>query len=110
MKLADVWIGADWIMWTVFALVVILSIVLISGHESGIIAGYNTASKKEKAKYDTKKLCRTTGIGMLVISILILIMGLFKDVLPASFSYISLGIIILDCLVITVLGNTICRK
>lgn len=86
------------------------SIILISGHGGWFIAGYNTASKEEKAKYDEKKLCRTTGIGMAVISILILVSGLFEDVLPASFAWVLFGIIIIDCLVIIIVGNTICKK
>ena len=68
------------------------------------------ASKEEKAKYNEKKLCRTMGIGMSVIAILLLIMGLFENALPAFFVYISLGIILVDVVVIIILGNTICRK
>ena len=110
MKLADVSNGSDWIVWVVFLIFVVISIVLLSGHGSWFIAGYNTASKEEKKKYDEKKLCRTMGIGMAVISILILIMEVFEDVLPVSFVYISVGIILIDCLVIIIVSNTICKK
>lgn len=110
MKLSDVSNGPDWIVWIGFVILAVLSIVLISGHGSWFIAGYNTASKEEKAKYDEKKLCRTTGIGMSLISALILVSGLLEDVLPASFAYILLGIIVIDCLVIFIVGNTICKK
>lgn len=68
------------------------------------------ASEEEKLKYDEKKLCRTTGAGMAVIAVLILVMGLFGDVFPASFAYAALGIIIVDCLVIMIVSNTICRR
>ncbi len=68
------------------------------------------ASKEEKAKYHEKKLCRIMGIGMSVIAFLLLIMGLLESVLPAFFAYISLGIILVDVVVIIILGNTICRK
>ena len=110
MKLADVSNGPDWIVWVVFVIFVVISIVLLSGHGIWFIAGYNTASKEEKKKYDEKKLCRTMGIGMAVISILILIMEVFEDVLPVSFVYISVGIILIDCLVIIIVSNTICKK
>ncbi|MDE7268234.1 MAG: DUF3784 domain-containing protein [Lachnospiraceae bacterium] len=110
MKLADISNGADWIMWVVFVIFLIISIVLLSGHGSWFISGYNTASKEEKAKYDEKKLCKTTGFGMAVIAVLILVMGLFEDVLPASFAYISLGIILVDVLLMIVVCNTVCRK
>lgn len=83
---------------------------MISGHGSWLISGYNTASKEEKEKYNEKKLCRIMGTGMSVIAILILMMGLFENVLPAFFVYIALGIILADVMVMIVLGNTIGRK
>ena len=110
MKLADLASGPDWVVWIVFVIFAVLSIVLLSGHGSGVISGYNTASKEEKEKYDEKKLCRTMGIGMSIISILILIMWLFESVLPAFFVYIAVGIIVVDVVVIIILGNTLCRK
>lgn len=110
MKLADLSTGPDWIVYIGFVILAVLSIILISGHGSWFISGYNTATKEEKAKYDEKKLCRTMGIGMSVIAILILTMGLFENVLPSYFVYIALGIIFVDVTVIIVLGNTICRK
>lgn len=110
MKLVDISTGPDWIVYVGFIILAILSIVLISGHGSWFISGYNTASKEEKAKYNEKKLCRTTGIGMSVIAILILTMELFENVLPAFFAYMALGIVLADVVIIIVLGNTICRK
>lgn len=110
MKLADVSSGVDWIIWGVFVIFLVISIILLSGHGSWFISGYNTAPKEEKAKYDEKKLCRTTGFGMAVIAFLILVMRLFEDVLSASFAYISLGVICIDCLVIIIVSHTICKK
>ena len=110
MKLADLSTGPDWIVWIAFVIMAVLSVVLLLGHGSWFISGYNTASKEEKEKYNEKKLCRTVGIGMSVITLLILIMGLLKNILPAFFAYIALGIIIVDVVVIIILGNTICRK
>lgn len=110
MKLADLSTGPDWIVWIIFIILAILSIVLISGHGSWLISGYNTASKEEKAKYNEKKLCRTMGIGMSIIAILLLTMELLESILPAFFIYVSLGIILVDVVVIIVLGNTICKK
>ena len=57
-----------------------------------------------------KKLCRTMGIGMSVIAILLLTMGVFENILPAFFVYIALGIILADVVITIVLGNTICRR
>ena len=53
---------------------------------------------------------RTMGVGMSVIAVLILIMGLFENVLPAFFVYIALGIILFNVVVIIILGNKLCRK
>lgn len=44
---------------------------MIFGKGSWLIAGYNTASKKEKEKYDEKKLCRAVGIYCLAAGILL---------------------------------------
>lgn len=110
MKLADLSTGPDWVVYVGFIIFAVFSIVLISGHGSWLISGYNTASKEEKAKYNEKKLCRTMEIGMSVIAILLLIMGVFENILPVFFVYIALGIILADVVIIIVLGNTICRR
>ena len=55
MKLADLSTGPDWVVYVGFIIFAVLSIVLISGHGSWLISGYNTASKEEKAKYNEKK-------------------------------------------------------
>ena len=64
MKLSDLATGSDWTVWIVFVIFAVLSIILLSGHGSWFISGYNTASKEEKEKYNEKKLCRTMGIGL----------------------------------------------
>lgn len=52
-------------MWVAFAvavgLFVLLGIVFINGKGAFLIAGYNTSSKAEKAKYDEKALCKFMG-------------------------------------------------
>ena len=110
MKLEDLSTGPDWIVWSIFIIFAVLSIVLLLGHGSWFISGYNTVSKEEKEKYNEKKLCRTMGVGMSVITLLILTMELLENILPAFFAYIALGIILIDVVVIIILGNTICRK
>ncbi len=58
-------------LWVVFGLLAIISIIFLTGHGVSLIAGYNTASKEEKEKYNAKKLCHCMGIGMSVITILV---------------------------------------
>ena len=89
---------------------VILSVILISGHGSGLISGYNAATKEEKAKYHEKRLCTTMGIGMFVIAFFILIAGLFEHILPADLVYVLIGVIVSDIFVIIIRSNTICKK
>ena len=40
------------ILYVVFAVLFIISIILISGHAPWLVAGYNTATKKEKENID----------------------------------------------------------
>ena len=42
-------------------LLCILGLVIFLGKGSFLIAGYNTASPREKAKYDERALCRAVG-------------------------------------------------
>lgn len=110
MKLADISHGPDWVIWVAFVIILMLSILWLSGHGSGLISGYNVAPEDEKAKYDEKRLCRTMGIGMSVIAVCILISALFENILPASFVYIFIGVIIIDIITIIIVANTICKK
>ena len=48
MKLADLSTGPDWGVYVGFIILAVLSIVLISGHGSWLISGYNTASKEDR--------------------------------------------------------------
>lgn len=108
--LAETANGPVWVVWLTGGLLFVVSIVLLSGKGSFLIAGYNTAPAEEKAKYDEKKLCRIMGAGLLLVSIIIVVMGLFAEVLPESTAYIGGGIILLDVIVMLVLANTVCKK
>ena len=48
MTMADKMTGPIWLSWVITAIFLIISVILITGHGSGLIAGYNTASKEEK--------------------------------------------------------------
>lgn len=110
MTVKDISNGPDWILWVVFAILAIMSILLLTGHGKGLIAGYNTASKKTQEKYDEKKLCRVTGIGMSILTIIVLIMAIWETVLPAYFVYIFLAVTAVDIVFMLILENTICKK
>ena len=110
MTLKDISNGPDWIIWIVGLLFAVISITLISGHGANLIAGYNTASREEKNRYDAKKLCRVVGIGMALIALMMFIMAIWQSVLPASFFTVFIVVTVIDCIVIIVLSNTICKK
>jgi len=48
---------------------------------SSLIAGYNTAPKEEKAKYDEGKLTKFVGNMLIVLSIILLLGGLFTMII-----------------------------
>jgi len=110
MTLKDISNGPDGLLWAVFVIFLVLTIILLTGHGANLIAGYNTASKEEKNKYDSKKLCRVTGVGMLVITAFILVMAIGEAVLPAVVAHVFGAVTIIDCLIMIILMNTICKK
>ena len=110
MSLRDASNGPVWTMWIVAALFAVISILLLTGHGANLIAGYNTASDKEKSKIDEKKLCRVVGGGLSIITLFLFIMVIGASVLPASFSNVFLTVTLIDCAVMILLANTICKK
>ena len=100
----------EWLMWGIVVLFATMSILFLCGKGSFLIAGYNTASAKEKAKYDEKKMCRITGVGMAIITVFIIIMILFEDKAPGvAFSLLMIGTIVV-VIVCLALSNMICVK
>ncbi len=110
MTLKDISNGPDWVIWAAFVILALMSIVLLTGHGAGLIAGYNTAGKEEKNKYDEKKLCRVTGAGMSVIAVFVFIMAIGNDRLPAWTVNIFTAVTLVDCVVMIVLTHTVCKK
>ena len=56
--LADISTEPDWLLSVVIALFAVLSVLFLLGKGSWLIAGYNTASEKEKQQYNKRRLCR----------------------------------------------------
>ena len=85
----------------------LISLLLFTGKGSWLIAGYNTASKKEKEKYDQQKLCRAMGIMCAIIATMTGILAWLNDE-----SYAMIYGIILCIVVITTVFyvNTNCKK
>lgn len=98
------------IIWVGFAVFSLLSILFYLGKGTSLIAGYNTASDAEKDKYDQKKMSIVMGSGMLVLALLQLAMAIFAAYIPFYVFYIFQGVLVLDCVVVVALLNTICKK
>ena len=94
------------IMCVIFAALIA---VLLTGHGSFLIAGYNTATPKEREKYDQKKLCRVIGAGIAVVPLMILIWIIGGEALNKYVSVFPI-VIVADCVVMLILANTICKK
>ena len=83
MMIKDMINSPVWLIWVMFGLFLVISIVLLTGHGTNLIAGYNTAGKEEKSWYNTKKICRVV---------------------------VSTGMAVIDCVVIAILVNTVCKN
>jgi hypothetical protein len=98
-------------LWAIVLGMFIMSIVLLMGKGSRLIAGYNTSSEGAKSKYDEKKLCHTMGGGLLIITILLTAMLFFNlDFSNKITEYIFIGVISIDALMMIILGNTVCKR
>ncbi len=99
---------------TMFAVVIVclifvlLGVLFLLGKGSFLIAGYNTASKEEKAKYDEKRLTRCFSIFCFGIAIVIAACGVVDT---DDFALlIGLPAILVLIVLIMILSNTYCKK
>ena len=97
-------------VWIITVLFLVLTIILFSGKGGFLIAGYNTASKEERAKYNKKKLGQVMGSGMGVITIILAIPAFFKENTPSFFYWLIPIIIIAIAVAMVILSNTICKE
>jgi hypothetical protein len=63
--------------WVILGIFLIATVVLLSGKGSNLVAGFNTISKDEKAKYDKVKVSKQAGKVFVFADISILIFGLY---------------------------------
>lgn len=82
-------------------LFIILGVVFSLGKGSFLIAGYNTSSKEEKAKYDEKALCKFMGKSMFVFAFSIFLFGL-SNLIKQPIIFV-IGVILLLATVIFIL-------
>ena len=84
----------------VAAILLIMGIVILMGKGDNLIAGYNTASKEERSKYNIKRLRRLIGGLLIVLAPSTFLLA--NDSMAGSFG----GITLVVCLVAVILANT----
>ncbi|MBC8611959.1 Domain of uncharacterised function (DUF3784) [uncultured Ruminococcus sp.] len=94
-------------VYVIAAVFLLLSFPLLFGKGSWLIAGYNTASEKERRKYDEKKLCRTMGVFLLFVGGIILAIAL-ADTL--WFAVLSGAVICAAVIVLLIYANIGCKR
>ena len=91
----------------VAALCAIMGIIVLLGEGDFLIAGYNTASDKEKEKYNIHRLRFVVGVVLLAIACLMpLLLLKVGNVFKALFS----GIVVVLCIAAVILANTWAKK
>lgn len=93
------------IIWVVSGLLLICSIVLLSGRGAWMIAGYNTAGKEVKSRYDQKKLTKAVGTALLVFAVATIPLALVHSV---AYIIIYMVFMILSVVALLIYLNTKC--
>lgn len=97
----------------------IIGIFLFNGKGRWLIAGYNTASKEEKEKYDEKKLCRAMSFICTVCCIMLCIMaylgyrvdsGVMEEVYMLPFALIFVAVVLITVIAVNRYINTKAKK
>ena len=91
---------------TVAAILVIMGVILI-GKGDNLIAGYNTASKEERAQYNVKRLRGLIG-GLLIVLAPMTFLLHGQDTMAATWSFVALVFVL--CIVVVILANTWAKK
>ncbi|MBQ6243521.1 MAG: DUF3784 domain-containing protein [Bacteroidales bacterium] len=94
------------IVYIIAAILLIMGIVILIGKGDNLIAGYNTASRKEREEYDIKRLRGLIGGLSIVLAPMMLLLG--KESMTATFSFVALTFV--ACIVVVILANTWAKK
>ena len=85
----------------------VMGILILMGKGDNLIAGYNTASKEERERYDIKRLRGLIGGLMIVLAPLLLLM-IGKESMASIWSFCGISLVL--CIVVLVLANTWAKK
>lgn len=99
-----------WVPLLVVAILVMISIILLTGKASFLIAGYNMLPKEIKQKYNTKRLCRVVGGGSSVIAVILGVATFYRFEMPPAISWIIPWGLFATIAVVAILAHTICWR
>ena len=85
----------------------VMGILVLIEKGDNLIAGYNTASKEERERYDIKRLRGLVG-GLLIVLAPLMLLMLGKESMASSWSFCALVFVL--CIVVVVLANTWAKK
>ncbi len=85
----------------------VMGILILMGKGDNLIAGYNTASKEERERYDIKRLRGLIG-GLLVALAPMMLLLLGKESMASIWSFCGVSLVL--CIVVLVLANTWAKK
>lgn len=88
-------------------LLLTMGIIILIGKGDNLIAGYNTASKEEKAQYDIKRLRGLIG-GVLIVLAPVMILTLREESMTSTWAFIAVTFVL--CIVVVILANTWAKK
>ncbi|MBZ9689881.1 DUF3784 domain-containing protein [Clostridium estertheticum] len=74
-----------WFVWIIVGIFSIITMILLCGKCSFLVAGYNMMSKDAKEKYDEKKVCKGAGVTMLLINLPLIFIALYFQLFTSGY-------------------------
>ena len=91
----------------VSAILLITGIIILIGKGDNLIAGYNTASKEEKAQYNIKRLRGLIGSLLIILAPMMFLLN-GENTMSTTWSFVALVFVL--CIVVVILANTWAKK
>jgi small-conductance mechanosensitive channel len=99
-----------WAGWILVAVMAMVSGIIFIGKGSSLIAGYNTAGKQERSRYNEQLLGKVVGGGLGVVTVILALLVFFDGELPPALSWLIPWGILGTIAAIGILSNTVCAK
>ncbi len=98
------------ILISIAALFVILAIIIITGKGDWLIAGYNTASKEEKTKYDIVRLRFLVALTLVISAIACVLLSVINETISTDTILGGVFTIVIFVIIIVILANSWAKK